>query len=312
MKMDKDEDESGKKKNYSSKWKLLSKALLGKGNLSREGNNKVLEERGYEKDRFPNYGLFDYHREKEEDPFLTLSLPEYPNIPHLKVTLTSNKLSAAELMGFNNTGNIRIWPSSECLTRFCLENPDLLKDKRVLELGGGMLSPVGLLTGLYCRPSSVYLSDGNSNSVENIERVLDLNDLNRTFYRSHLVRWDREETYLNLIKEGEKFQVLLISDCLFFEEGRPQLVQAIDKLLLSPTTQDGDKGIALIMAPPRGQSFNLFHDLLISQNYREKFKVEILKDYSSKITSFRKSLENNPKYDSNLHYPHLIKVTKIS
>jgi calmodulin-lysine N-methyltransferase len=49
-----------------------------------------------------------------------------------------------DMLGFNNTGNVCVWPAEEVLAVWCLERPGLFHGKRVLELGGGMASLAGL------------------------------------------------------------------------------------------------------------------------------------------------------------------------
>lgn len=80
-----------------------------------------------------------------------------------------------ELMGFNNTGNVRIWPSEEVLAYYVLSNLDIFRDKTVLELGGGMSCLAGLMAALYGYCCDVHLTDGNPNSVYNVERILERN-----------------------------------------------------------------------------------------------------------------------------------------
>ena len=44
--------------------------------------------------------------------------------------------------------------------------------RRVLELGGGMTGLAGLLLAATAGPAAVHLTDGNSNSVDNLERIV--------------------------------------------------------------------------------------------------------------------------------------------
>lgn len=81
-----------------------------------------------------------------------------------------------DIQGFNNTGNIRIWPSEECLAYLLLKNPSKVEGKRVLELGAGMTGLAGLVASHFTS-SNVLLSDGNDKSVENLQRVVSRNKL---------------------------------------------------------------------------------------------------------------------------------------
>lgn len=92
------------------------------------------------------------------------------NVCRSSVTVTPEKL-----MGFNNTGNVRIWPSEEVLAYYVLSNLNLFRDKTVLELGGGMSCLAGVMAALYGLCNDVHLTDGNPNSVYNVERILEKN-----------------------------------------------------------------------------------------------------------------------------------------
>lgn len=48
------------------------------------------------------------------------------------------------MLGFNNTGNVCVWPAEEALAAWCLGRAAHFDGKRVLELGGGMASLAGL------------------------------------------------------------------------------------------------------------------------------------------------------------------------
>lgn len=64
------------------------------------------------------------------------------------------------MMGFNNTGNVCVWPSEEVLAHVCLLNKHLFEDKIVLELGGGMSNFACLAISKICKVHlcSIYVS----------------------------------------------------------------------------------------------------------------------------------------------------------
>ena len=84
----------------------------------------------------------------------------------------ANHFSMKELTGFNNTGNVCIWPSEEVLAHFVKKRPELFAHKRVLELGGGMTCLAGLAVASTSSAALVNLTDGNAASVENVQRIL--------------------------------------------------------------------------------------------------------------------------------------------
>ncbi|EDW04924.1 GH23832 [Drosophila grimshawi] len=89
------------------------------------------------------------------------------NIHHMERQLTAN-----DLMGFNNTGNICVWPSEEALTALVLSDLAAYRGKWILELGGGFTSLAGLMLAKYAKPYAVHLTDGNEVSVENVLKIV--------------------------------------------------------------------------------------------------------------------------------------------
>jgi calmodulin-lysine N-methyltransferase len=87
-----------------------------------------------------------------------------------------NQIRLSDLTGFNNTGNVCVWPSEDCLSQYCLENLPLFQGKSIIELGGGMTSLCGLTIASCGEPKSVLLTDGNQTSVENLKKICSIND----------------------------------------------------------------------------------------------------------------------------------------
>jgi len=87
-----------------------------------------------------------------------------------------DQISLSDLTGFNNTGNVCVWPSEDCLSQYSLENLDFFRGKSIVELGGGMTSLCGLAIAAYGEPKSVLLTDGNQTSVENLKKICSKNE----------------------------------------------------------------------------------------------------------------------------------------
>lgn len=155
------------------------------------------------------------------------------NIHHME-----RQLTASDLMGFNNTGNICVWPSEEALTALVLSEVSSYRGKWILELGGGFTSLAGLMLAKYATPYAVHLTDGNEISVENVRKTVCLNELS-CYTKCSVLKW--QEKGARAQAEQAKFDFILCADCLFFDEARSALVDTI-WYYLAP------QGSALIMA----------------------------------------------------------------
>lgn len=208
-------------------------------------------------------------------------------------------VSVYELMGFNNTGNICLWPSEEALTAYVLENKNLFTDKSVLELGGGMTCLAGLFIAKYCRPFLVHLTDGNAKSVENVQTIVRMNELeSMCFLKVSLLKW---ETLPPATTKVRTYDFILCADCLFFDETRPNLIATIDALL-------NGAGQALVMAPRRGNTFQQFIDGCL----RRGFNCRVVYRYSHEVWQRLLKLKatNGREYNEDIHYPILIVLTR--
>lgn len=199
--------------------------------------------------------------------------------------------SAEDLMGFNNTGNICIWPSEETLSYYVCSNLHIFQSKRVIELGGGMSCLAGLFAAKYGSPSFVAVTDGNKISVENAHITLQCNEFNCSV-TSYVLKWAA-------VDSNKKFDVILCADCLFFDEARADLIQCIASLLAS-------NGMALVMAPERGNTLENF----IKQSEMKGLMCNKVFNYSQTVWERRLALLDNCEYNDNIHYPILIEVTK--
>lgn len=218
-------------------------------------------------------------------------------------------VSVSELMGFNNTGNICLWPSEEALGAYILENKGAFKNKSVLELGGGMTCLAALLLAKYCDPYLVHLTDGNSKSVENVKMIVRMNELgSKCFLKTSVLKWEEEEARVGGINSSSttttttrKYDFIMCADCLFFDETRDSLIAAIDALLQA-------RGQALVMAPRRGNTFQQFIDGCLARD----FKVAVVDRYSESVWQQLVALKalQGEEYNEDIHYPILIVLTR--
>jgi len=223
-----------------------------------------------------------------------------PNL-HIQVRLFKNSVSLSDLVGFNNTGNVCIWPSEECLAYYCLENRTQFSGSRVLEVGGGMTCLAGLLLAKTNVAKQVHLTDGNSNAANNLQDMLQGDKVNlgggSTEVTASMLRWDDVEAVEHL---KNSFDWIICADCLFFDSGREGLVTAIQQLL----TPDG---VALIVAPNRGGTFTQFEN-----SARRLFDVQVQTKYSPTIWEAHQRWLEDPAYQTDIHYPKLMMLSNKS
>ncbi|KAM7354320.1 calmodulin-lysine N-methyltransferase [Cochliomyia hominivorax] len=213
------------------------------------------------------------------------------NIHHMERHLT-----ATDLMGFNNTGNICVWPSEEALTAFVLSDLQAYNNKWILELGGGFTCLSGLMLSKYAKPYAVHLTDGNEVSVENVKKTVCLNEIN-CYTKCSVLKWEDRDS--RVPSESGKFDIILSADCLFFDEARSALVDTIWYYL-------SEQGEALIMAPRRGKTMSLF----IEESMARGFSVKLTQRYNETIWKRHLELMNSSLYDEDLHYPVLLSLRK--
>lgn len=244
--------------------------------------------------RVNHFGLLDIAQQEGTWFLYTLNFKRadedecfYVKVCHVELSLTAN-----HLMGFNNTGNICVWPSEEVLSYYCLDNSYLFNNKTILELGGGMTCLAGLLIAKYLSPHYVLVTDGNATSVDNVKCIIQANEV---VVDSCVLKWGTRSNH-----HSGYFDVILAADCLFFDETRNDFVSTIVHCL-------NDSGVALITAPRRGKTLDLFVQCAKSAG----LCTLVLYCYNSVVWDNHCSLKmNNPHYDETIHYPLLIIVSK--
>ncbi|KAM6998120.1 calmodulin-lysine N-methyltransferase isoform 1-T2 [Tautogolabrus adspersus] len=284
-----------------ARWTLLRQVLRQKQMESPEVKQVSVR-------RFASFELFSRKTLSTQDPSDTsddqwvehrsVHFPEYSAL--LRDYLGPLRVNEV-LNSFDNTGNVCVWPSEEVMAHYCLKKRHMFKGA-VCELGGGMTCLAGLMVAICADVKEVLLSDGNEKSIQNVRRLVDKNrqagKFGSTQVSTRVVRWDSESDISAL--EGH-FDIVMCADCLFLDQYRASLVDAIRRLLQP-------NGMALVFAPPRGETLTLFCQLAqqvgLSVSQHRQYDTQVM-DVHLKMLS-----EGKEAYDENIHYPLLITLTK--
>ncbi|XP_033626624.1 calmodulin-lysine N-methyltransferase-like isoform X1 [Asterias rubens] len=283
--------EKGRSDGNTSKhrWKILRNAILKKQCQHTDPVKSVSVR------RFASFGLLSTKSIPTESSidgqWVEYSCPQFSQFC-ISVRHLSTSFSAGELIGFNNTGNVCVWPSEEVLAFHCMNNADYFRNKTVCEVGGGMTCLAGLSVAVCSNAAEVLLTDGNQTSAKNIQEIIARNKskFGESVVTARELKWNQRELFEDL---GGHFDCVISADCLFFDQFRQDLVDTFD-VLLKP------KGEAIIFAPCRGNTLDQFCVLA-----KTKFEVDVESRYDGSIWRKHQDMltEGKEVYDENIHYP---------
>lgn len=98
--------------------------------------------------------------------------------------------------------------------------------------------------------------------------------------------------------EKQKYNFILCADCLFFDDSRVALVDSICYFL-------SENGVALVIAPKRGKSMNMFIKKCVAKGLNCHIQTYYNKEIYDKHLKFLKYSF----YNEDIHYPILLKLS---
>lgn len=277
------------------RWKILAQALKKKKKDKFESSVR----------NFVGYELYDISKNEKMDiksieKWYSYQLKGSQNVKSpISVRFLSDQFTAEELFGFNNTGNVCIWPSEEILSYYCDKFQHLLKNKRIIELGCGMSALAGLQIATTIETKKVCLSDGNSKGIDNLNVMLEANKeklLNSSNVDTLLLEWNEDIAVNKKVQHlAKSFDVIISADCLFFTNFHKALLNTIQFLLASD-------GIGIFFAPRRSGTLDKF-----VESAKKIFDVKVEEHYDEdiwmKYQGFKQTIDN---FNEDLHYPILV------
>ena len=141
-----------------------------------------------------------------------------------------------------DTTGLGIWCASLVMSRWLASSSMVqrMKNKTVCELGAGCGIP-GLTAAVHGSPLSVFITDLNPETIDNIRHNIELNKTTTTITASS-IDWGDESTY-----PSNKLDYVICSDCIYQKDIVPLLKKVVTGLL------DPNHGTFLYVAPEGGR-----------------------------------------------------------
>jgi predicted nicotinamide N-methyase len=123
-----------------------------------------------------------------------------------------------------------VWKGSEILCQYLIQHPDLVCDKRVLELGAGV-GLCGIVSGKVLGASSVLMTDGDHIVLDNLRHNVELNNLDKNAVSCPQLIWGKERAEDFERKYGQQ-DVILATDCVYVTKSVRPLFETVAQLLV--------------------------------------------------------------------------------
>ncbi|PVV05313.1 hypothetical protein BB560_000170, partial [Smittium megazygosporum] len=196
---------------------------------------KELENGGAEQSEFALTDMF----EEPEDFYQ--KIPEFHEMTFKLPTPIADKDDfKLRLVGSHPLWGHYLWNAAKVLVDYLIKNPELVKDKNILELGAGGGVPSLVSIGLGAK--KVVLTDyPDSQLVDNIKHNVETNFPNITSSNSVSVKgflWGRDTSELyEILEEREYFDLLILSDLVFNHSEHIPLLTSCKQLLSNTKSQ---------------------------------------------------------------------------
>uniref|UniRef100_A0A1I8AEB0 Calmodulin-lysine N-methyltransferase n=1 Tax=Steinernema glaseri TaxID=37863 RepID=A0A1I8AEB0_9BILA len=211
------------------------------------------------------------------------------------------QFSCQDLSSTDNTGNARLWLSEECLAYYIVKQAHNVSfhakfaNRRILELGSGKTGLAGLCAANY-PGTTVHITDGNVKAVENVQRIVEENGLDNV--EAYRLDWTRPP------QSVEKFDVIVASDCVYFERYHC-IIDCMEQMLT-------EMGTVYMAAPYRKGSLEAF----LSKVDPKKWEYVLVEhpDWCSAIEKLRTGgmKHGSPtEFNEDLHLPRLVILRRV-
>jgi len=144
---------------------------------------------------------------------------------------------------YDKSTGMSVWKGSEVMCTYLRQHPEIVHNKKVLELGAGCG-----LCGLVCRialdPKSVLISDGDHKVLDNLRFNVKRNGLQLADDASPSVSVDDDESIIavpqliwgknhaiNFTKQYGKQNVIIATDCVYMTQSVIPLFETINEVL---------------------------------------------------------------------------------
>ncbi|KAM3394487.1 calmodulin-lysine N-methyltransferase isoform X1 [Capsicum galapagoense] len=307
----------------SLRWKILRRSLIRPPSSNSEDKSEVSIQRISRKATH-GFNLIPFHLVKDSveenvnsskenvmdssrDATLCYTLP-VSNAPslilHQRVRDMAhlNDFEVCNRYDIDNTGLICQWPSEDVLSHYCLSRASIFREKRIIELGSGY-GLAGLIVAMTTEAREVFISDGNPQVVDYIQRNVNVNSgsFGGTEVKPLMLHWGQEKD----TDISNTFDVIIASDCTFFKEFHEALVQTIKSLLKEEGPSE-----AILLSPRRGDSLDKFlaevKDSGLHFSTEEIYDAEVWRRHQR----FIEGDDSWPNYEMDHCYPLLVRITR--